>query len=179
MMRAPIRISLSLTTLLLLSACAESGTEEIRQWMKEVEKDTKVSVTPLSPPKKYIPFVYAARESVDPFSSNKLAIAFAKLQANSGPGLKPDLDRRREPLEAYPLDALKMVGTIQKPGITYALVQADKGVFQVKIGNYMGQNLGMITNITEDGIDLKEVVQDAAGEWVERAAKLELQGSGK
>jgi type IV pilus assembly protein PilP len=178
-MRTPNLILLLLATPLLLSACGESGTEELRQWMKEVERDTKVSVAPLSPPKKFTPFVYAARESVEPFSPTKLAIAFAKLQANSGSGLKPDLDRRREPLEAYPLDALKMVGTIQKPGITYALVQADKGVFQVKIGNYMGQNLGMITNITEDGIELKEVVQDAGGEWVERAAKLELQESSK
>lgn len=171
----------TLTVLLtsLLSACGDGGIGEIKEWMDQVKRDSKVSIPKLSPPKKFVPFVYNQKDSLDPFNPSKLEVAFAKLLANSGHGLKPDLDRRREPLEAYPLDSLKMVGTLQKPGMSYALVQAEKSIFPVKIGNYMGQNLGMVTNITEDSVELKEVIQDASGEWVERKAKLELQEASK
>ncbi len=168
------RVALSLMVVSLLTACGDGGVTEIKQWMAEVKRDTKVSIPKLSPPKKFIPFVYEEKDSVDPFNPSKLAVAFAKLQANSK-GIRPDLDRRREPLEAFPLDTLKMVGTLQKPGMSYALIQGDKTLFQVKIGNYMGQNLGIVTNITENAVELKEVIQDASGEWVERKAKLELQ----
>jgi type IV pilus assembly protein PilP len=68
-----------------------------------------------------------------------------------------------------------MVGTLEKAGLSYALVQVDRSVYQAKVGNYIGQNFGMVTNITETEIEIKEIVQDASGEWVERQAKLELQ----
>lgn len=74
-----------------------------------------------------------------------------------------------------PLDTINMVGTLQKPGLSYALLQVDKSVYQVKVGNYVGQNFGIVTRITESEVELKEVVRDAAGEWTERKAKLELQ----
>ena len=111
-------------------------------------------------------------------------IAIAKENPNNNNKLKPNLDRRKEPLEAFPLDAVKMVGTLQRAGLSYALLQIDKTVYQAKVGNYVGQNFGMITNITESEIEIKEVVQDATGDWVERPAKLELQeatnqGTGK
>lgn len=101
------------------------------------------------------------------------------MQANSNSGLKPDFDRRKEPLENYPLDTIRMVGTLQKPGLNYALLQVDKSVFQAKVGNYIGENFGMITKITESEVELKEIVRDASGEWVERQAKLELQENKK
>lgn len=162
-----------------LTACGDGGIQEVKQWMDEVRQQTKVAVPKLSEPKKFVPFNYTGKDSLDPYNSNKLAIAFAKLKADSGNSLKPDMDRRREALESYPLDTLKMVGTLQKPGLSYALIQADKTVFQAKVGNYLGQNFGMITNIAENEIELKEIVQDAAGEWVERKAKLELQETKK
>jgi type IV pilus assembly protein PilP len=87
------------------------------------------------------------------------------------------MQRRREPLEQYPLDTIRMVGMLQKPGMTYAILQVDKAIFQAKVGHYVGQNFGMITGISEDAVELKEVVQDASGEWVERKARLELQES--
>ena len=146
--------------------------------MDGVRQQTRVSIPKLSPPKKFTPFLYLAKNTMDPYNPGKLAIAFAKLQSNSS-GLKPDVERRRESLEAFPLDTLKMVGTLQKPGLNYALIQADKIVFQVKSGNYMGQNFGMVTGITETAVELKEIVQDASGEWVERKAKLELQETKK
>jgi type IV pilus assembly protein PilP len=161
-----------------LYGCGDGGVHDVHQWMQEVKQQTKVSIKPLSPPKKFTPFIYDAKGREDPYSANKLAIAFAKARKSSG-SIQPNLDRRREALESYPLDTLHMVGTLSKPGMTYALLQADKSVFQVKVGNYIGQNLGMITKITESEVELKEVVQDASGEWVEREAKLELQETQK
>jgi len=159
-----------------LAGCSSSGPEEIRQWMDQTKKETKPFVPKLPEPKAYTPFVYEAGKDVDPFSPSKLAVAIAKWQANSK-GVRPNLDRRREPLEEFPLDTIKMVGALRKPGLSYAILQVDKMVFQVKAGNYLGQNFGMITSVTDDAVDIKEVVQDASGEWVERKARLELQES--
>ncbi len=147
--------------------------------MDETRQQTRVNVPKLSEPKKFFPFTYTQRDSIDPYDPSKLLIALAKAKDSSTSALKPDMDRRREPLESYPLDTLRMVGTLQKPGINYALVLADRTVFHLKVGNYIGQNFGMITNITETEVELKEIVQDASGEWVERQAKLELQESKK
>jgi type IV pilus assembly protein PilP len=162
-----------------LAGCGDGGVEEVRLWMEEVKSQTKVEIPKVAEPKKFTPFIYSGKTSVDPYSASKLAVALAKLQAGSGTGFKPDLERRREPLESYPLDALKMVGTLEKPGLTYVLLQVDKTVFQAKVGNYVGQNLGMITKIMDSEVELKEIVQDAAGDWVERKAKLELQETKK
>ncbi|HET7402374.1 MAG TPA: pilus assembly protein PilP, partial [Usitatibacter sp.] len=85
-----------------------------------------------------------------------------------------DLNRRKEPLEAFPLDQLKMVGTLQQGNDTYALVRADKTLYRVKKGNYMGQNFGLITDVTDSEIKLKEIVQDSGGDWAERQSVLPL-----
>lgn len=161
-----------------VAGCADSGVE-LQQWMQDTKQQTKISIPKLSEPKKFIPFLYDAKRSVDPYSPTKLSIALARAQGSSNSLLKPDMERRREPLESYPLDTLKMVGTLEKPGMVYALLQGDKTLFQAKIGNYVGQNFGVITKVTETGVDIKEIVQDASGDWVERQAKLELQESKK
>ena len=161
-----------------MAGCTENGVE-LQQWMQETKQSTKVSVPKLSEPKKFIPFLYDSKRSVDPYNPNKLLVALARAQGNSNSMLKPDMERRREPLESYPLDTLKMVGTMAKPGTTYALLQADKTVFQAKVGNYVGQNFGLVTKISDTGVELKEIVQDASGDWVERQAKLGLQESKK
>ena len=176
------RIKRSVIYAILLAAitgCGDGGVQEVKQWMDETRQQTKVSIPKLSEPKKFSPFTYSGKDSIDPFNPSKLAVAFAKMQSKSASALAPDMDRRREPLESYPLDSLKMVGTLQKPGLSYALIQADKTVYQAKVGNYVGQNFGMITQISETEVDLKEVIQDASGEWVERKAKLELQETKK
>jgi type IV pilus assembly protein PilP len=162
-----------------LSGCGDGGVQEVKQWMDEVRQQTRSIVPKLAEPKKFTPFTYSAKSQVDPYSPAKLSVALAKLQANTGNGIKPDLDRRKEALEAYPLDIVVMVGTLEKPGLSYALLQIDKSVFQAKVGNYIGQNFGMITRITDSEVQLKEIVRDASGEWVERKAKLELQESKK
>lgn len=173
-----IRLGLSGLVLVSLSGCGDGGIQDVSQWMKEVKQQTRVSIKPLSEPKKFTPFSYDAKGREDPYSSNKLTVALAKSKKDTG-SIRPDLERRREALESYPLDNLRMVGTMAKPGLTFALLQADKSVFQVKVGNYIGQNLGMITRITETEVELKEIVQDASGEWVEREATLELQETQK
>jgi type IV pilus assembly protein PilP len=89
--------------------------------------------------------------------------------------IRPDLDRRRETLEAFPLDQIKMVGMMRRGGVNVALVETSGGTHLVRAGNYMGQNFGLVTRVAETEIQLKEIVQDAAGEWVERTSKLELQ----
>lgn len=164
---------------LVLTACSDGGVQEVREWMDETRKQTVVAVPKLTEPKKFTPFVYAAKEDLDPYNPIKLITALAKLKANSGSGIEPDLERRREPLESYPLDTLKMVGTLEKPGLSYALIQVEKTVFQAKVGQYVGQNFGMITKITDAEVEIKEIVRDAAGEWTERKATLELQENSK
>jgi type IV pilus assembly protein PilP len=91
------------------------------------------------------------------------------------------MNRRREPLESYPLETLRMVGTLFQGKRVHALVQADKTLHQVKVGNYLGQNFGVVTKISEAEVALKELIQDAGGDWVERASTLQLQekGAGK
>lgn len=162
-----------------LSGCGDGGTQEVSQWMDEVRRKTPVLVKKLPEPKQFTPFVYAASEELDPYDPMKMSVALDKLEESSPSSIKPDLDRRREALESHPLDIIRMVGTLQKPGLNYALLQVDRAIFHVKVGNYIGQNFGKVTRITDTEVELMEVVRDASGEWVERAAKLELQESKK
>ncbi|OGB22529.1 MAG: pilus assembly protein PilP [Burkholderiales bacterium RIFCSPLOWO2_02_FULL_57_36] len=180
MTRSRLQAMIILSLVVGLQGCSgDDANQEVQQWMNDIKRETKVSIPKLSEPKKFIPFIYGAQGVVDPYNPNKLTIALAKAQANSNSGFKPDLERRREPLESYPLDTLIMVGTLQKASLSYAILKSDKTIFQAKVGNYVGQNLGMITKITETEVDIKEIVQDAAGDWVERKAKLELQETKK
>lgn len=168
-----------LAAALVLSACGDGSVQEVKQWMDETKRATPVTVQKIAEPKKFTPFSYTMKSEVEPFSPMKLSIALAKAQPGAGNGIRPDMERRKEPLENYPLDSVKMVGTLEKPGLTYALLQVDKAVFQAKVGNHVGQNFGRITKITESDVRIREIVRDAAGEWVERDAKLELQENKK
>lgn len=177
--RQLIRNALPLTAAaLLLAGCGASDVREVQTWMDQVKKDTRVSVKPIAEPKTFIPFAYMARDSLDPFTADKLLAELARAAAESSSDkLKPDMARRKELLENYPLDTLTMVGTIQKAGVTYALLQLDRQVYQVKAGMRIGQNFGTVIAVSDAAVNIKEVVQDAGGEWVERLAKLELQES--
>lgn len=169
-----------MATIAALAGCGGGSVEEIQVWMNETKSQTKVVNTKIPEPKKFMPFAYEAKSAIDPYNPMKLEVALAKALAKPGNNsFKPDLERRREPLESYPLDTVKMVGTLNKKGLSFALLQVDKVVYQAKVGNYVGQNFGMITGINEAEIELKEIVQDAAGDWVERKAKLELQEAAK
>ncbi|MFZ6780975.1 pilus assembly protein PilP [Undibacterium sp. Ji83W] len=174
-----IRPTLCLFLALSLSACGDGQETELRAWMDAEQKQAKAIIPKLSPPKVYVPFAYGGKESIEPFDPAKLLAVLARLKAESSNGLKPNMDRPREALESFPMDSLKMVGTIEKNKMVYALVQVDKTVYQVKLGSYLGQNFGLITKISESDIEIKETVQDAAGDWTERQAKLELQEAKK
>jgi len=98
--------------------------------------------------------------------------------SKQGPGnsdlIAPELERRKEPLEAYPLDTMKMVGSIEKAGVATALLTVDNLLYQVRVGHYLGQNYGKIVAITETGVELREIVQDSSGDWEERMTTLAL-----
>ena len=170
----------SLTLLMggaLLAGCSGSDEAEINSWMAGVKAETRVSVEPISEPKTFIPFAYGVREETDPFNPDKLLAELARAANAKADPLKPDDTRRKEYLETFPLDAMAMVGTINKGGVAYGLIQIDRAVHQVRRGQRMGQNYGQVVDVGETGINVKEVVQDAGGEWIERMTKLELQES--
>jgi type IV pilus assembly protein PilP len=160
---------------LLLASCGDSDVREVRDWMAQVEKDTKPSVKPLAAPKDFIPYAYDQKEAVEPFNPAKLLGELAKAAENSNNPNRPDMNRQKELLESFPLDTMKMVGAIQKGGVIYGLVQIDRNVYQVKSGMRVGQNYGLVTRVADNAIDIREVVQDAGGDWVDRMSRLELQ----
>lgn len=158
----------------LLAACGADN-EELSEWMERQRREVKPNVTPLAPPKKFDPQPYTSARAVDPFSLQKLTVAVKMEARQPNSLLAAEMNRRKEPLEAYPLDSMVMVGSVEKKGTPYALLRVDNLLYQVKPGDYIGQNYGRITKITETEIVLREIVQDAAGEWIERAGTLHLQ----
>jgi type IV pilus assembly protein PilP len=166
-----------------LSACDSSEHGEIQKWMADQRAQTKPQVQPIPEPKRFTPQAYTQEASVEPFSNQKLTQALKRESQQAGSAsaalLAPELNRRKEPLEAYPLDAMSMVGSLMKQGQPVALVKVDNLLYQVKPGNYLGQNYGRITKVGEAEVVLRELVQDAAGEWVERTATLQLQEKSK
>jgi type IV pilus assembly protein PilP len=157
-----------------LVGCGEVG-GELSQWMEQQKREVKPNITPLTPPKRFDPQSYLAAAAVAPFSNQKLAVAVRQDAREPNPLLSAEMSRRREPLEAYPLDSMSMVGSLNKFGRGYALLRVDALLYQVKVGDHLGQNYGRITKISESEVALREVVQDAAGEWIERATALQLQ----
>src|SRR5207344_2710700 len=115
------------------------------------------------------PQPYTMGDGVDPFSTQKLSVAVKQETRQPSSLLASELNRRKEPLEAYPLDSMAMVGSLTKAGKPYALLKVDNLLYQVKTGDYLGQNYGKITQINETEIGLREIVQDATGEWIERS----------
>ena len=167
---------------IVLTGCASSGDEELQVWMTEQRNAARPKVVPLEEPKRFTPQTYTQRGAIDPFDPQKLTRALKKdstqMSANAAL-IAPELNRRKEPLEAYPLDTMAMVGSLNKVGKPTALLKVDQLLYQVQVGNYLGQNYGRITAITETAIQLREIVQDATGDWIERTASLELQEGAK
>lgn len=153
----------------LLGGCS-SELDELKNFVRDSDKGLPRRIDPLPAVKPFEPFTYEGFDLPDPFKPRKLS---APKEGTAG-GLAPDLNRRKEPLEAFPLEQLKMVGTLSQGNDIYALVRADKTLYRVKKGNYMGQNFGLITDVTDGEIKLKEIVQDSAGDWAERASVLPL-----
>ncbi len=153
-----------------LSGCGGSGMEDLEKFVAEAGRDMQGKIEPLPQVRPYEPFAYEAFDLPDPFKPRKLAIG------GGGGGLQPDLLRPKEPLEAFSLETLKMVGALEKKGLIHAVIQTpDKAIYHVHKGNYVGQNFGMITQITGSSVLLREIVQDSGGDWSERTSTLTLQ----
>jgi type IV pilus assembly protein PilP len=176
MTRATLRIHWGMlaATAALLAGCS-ADTDELRGWIDQQRRDAKPSVEPLTPPRKFDPAPYAGARAVEPFSPQKLSVAIKQEVRQVNSLVSAELNRRKDPLESYPLDAMTMVGSVTKQTRPFALLRVDKLLYQVKLGDYLGQNYGKITKITETEIGLREIVQDAAGEWIERPTTLQLQ----
>jgi type IV pilus assembly protein PilP len=163
-----------LAAALLLAGCS-ANQEELRGWMDQQRREAKPSVTPLEPPKKFDPQPYSSAGAVDPYSTQKLSVVIKQEARQPNSLLAAELNRRKEPLEAYPLDSMSMVGSVARGAQPFALLRVDNLLYQVKVGDYLGQNYGRVTRIAESEVTLREIVQDAAGEWIERSASLQLQ----
>lgn len=170
----PLRLGAVAVAVLLLAACSP-GQDELQEWMAQQRREVQPSVQPISAPKRFEPQPYQAATGVDPFSSQKLTVAIKQEARLPNSLLASEINRRREPLEAFPLDSMAMVGSVVKNGRPFALLRVDNLLYQVKSGDYIGQNYGKITRITETSLSVREVVQDAAGEWIERPSSLQLQ----
>jgi type IV pilus assembly protein PilP len=151
----------------LLAAGCSNSTRDVEAWVAEVKARPAPPLDPLPVMKRFENYEYAAQGMRDPFSS-----PVTQAQGNGG----PDKDRRKEPLEAFPLDSLDMVGTIGSGDGLLGLVMApDRVTYRVRPGNYLGQNDGRITAIFDDRIEIVEQVPDGAGGWLERQAKIALE----
>jgi type IV pilus assembly protein PilP len=166
----------------ILYGCGASSEDDIRQWMVEERNQTRPKVAPIPAPKQFKPEAYTNATAMEPFSNQKLTQALkrdsAQVAAN-GALVAPELARRKEPMESFPLDSMALVGSIIKAGQPVALVRVDNLLYQVKLGSYLGQNFGRVMKINETEVTLREIVQDAAGEWIERVATLQLQERSK
>jgi len=155
--------------LLGLTGCSGRGTDDLQTFVAEAGKDMQGKIEPLPEVELYEPFTYNAFDLPDPFKPRKLS-------TGGGGGMQPDFNRPREPLEAFSLETLKMVGMVSRQGVIHAVIQTpDKAIYHIKKGNYVGQNFGLVTQISDSEVSLREIVQDSAGDWSERTSTLILQ----
>lgn len=166
-MRALVTI---VTLSVLLAGCGDEGGDDLDQFIRDSGNGLKGNVEPLPQVKPYVPVAFNADASLhDPFKPRKAQVKSS--------GLQPNLSRPREPLEAFPLESLQLVGLITKGKLKIALIKTPENtVQQAKIGNYLGQNMGMVTEVVDSvpaEVKLKEIVQDElTGEWTERPASI-------
>lgn len=160
-------------TALLLAGCGGDQFSDLRQFVKESGEPLRGRVEPIPEVKQFEPFAYNAFDLPDPFKP-RTTIADSRTIGGGGP--QPDLNRRKEALEAFPLESLQMVGTLEQKRVYFALIKTpDKNLYRVKVGNYVGQNFGVVTTISDSAVTLKEVIQDSSsGSWTERTSNLQL-----
>lgn len=177
--RQIIRFALPAAGLLLACMHAQAGWMEteadLQAWMDGVRKNTSVQALPLKESHQFAPFRYSPQDKADPFDAARMAVSVNPLRLPGG----PDPDRRKEALEAFPVEALKMVGTIYRDGKRFVLLKTGKMVYQAQVGNYVGQNLGKIVRITDTAIDIVETLPDENRGWTNRRIRLELLESTK
>lgn len=159
----------------LMNGCGSNNMEDLRQFVAQEKAKPRGAIEPLPEIKPYETFAYDASGLRDPFEPLDFGQSNLAGVAGGGTGVAPDMNRPKEELESYPLDSLRMVGTLQRNGVTEALIKTQDGtVHRVRSGNYVGQNNGKITRITEDKVELTEIISDGAGGWLERPASVAL-----
>jgi type IV pilus assembly protein PilP len=164
-----VRLFVAVSTLVLAS-CGEGEFSDLKQFVDQSGQDLRGRVDALPQVKAYEPMTYNAFDLPDPFRPRKI-----EPEKGSGNGPSPDLNRRKEALEGYPLESLKMVGTLERANQRWALIKTpDNNLYRVRKGNYLGQNFGVIAMITDASINLKELIQDTTGSWSERTSNLQL-----
>ena len=159
-------------SLLILAGCSQDQFADLREAMEKAGTGTQPALEPLPPVKPQVVFSYEPGDTPDPFKPRNLK------QSKNGGAFQPDLSRPKGPLEQYPLDALRMVGTMSKSGVQYALVRApapENTLYRVKRGDFVGQNFGLVISISDASIELRETIQDGVGDWTETKASLALQ----
>jgi type IV pilus assembly protein PilP len=154
-----------------LSACSGGAHDDLDQFIQDAGQGMHGKVDPIPEVKPYEPFIYEAFNEPEPFKPRKL-----KPSSGSGGGLiQPDLNRRKEALEAFELEKLKMVGTLEQNNVYYALIKApDNSLHRVKTGNHIGVNYGTIVAISAGDVKVKEIVEDSAGDWSEKENSIAL-----
>ena len=168
-----VRIMFGASLCVVLTGCGSDGLDDLREFVKNERANKKPRVEPLPEIKTQETFIYSAADKTDPFAALNL-----KPQGQPGKtaGIGgPDPNRRKEALEEYPLDALKMVGTLFRGKQAWAVIMAPDGtVHRAQIGNHLGQNFGQITRISEEKVEVIELIQGSMGDWVEREAGIAL-----
>jgi type IV pilus assembly protein PilP len=169
----PLLIVASIALSSLLTGCGDSQFDDLRAWMDATGKDGAGKIEPLPKIQQVESFEYKQDGLQDPFLARSL-------RPTTMGGLQPDLNRPKQPLEEYPLDALRMVGTLSRPGKPLSAVIKDpKGTLHTaQVGDRIGENFGTILKITDDGLEIKELVQDGSGEWIASKANMTLTGEG-
>lgn len=164
------RVLLLTMACLLLWACSSDHVEDLRQYVNDTKARNKGKIDPMPQIAAFVPYPYDAEGRRDPFSPTA-----AKTIQSPGAVSAPQIDsnRAREPLEAFPLDALKMVGTLQRGGERWAIIKATDGnVYWAKQGNHLGQSNGKITIVSESKVELIEIISDGIGGWQENPVSL-------
>lgn len=157
---------------LLLVGCGGEEFQDLRDFVKTAGADMRGKIPPAPEVKPYEPFIYDNLSGIaDPFKPRK-----PDLHAGAKAGInQPDLERPKEALEDFPLEALKMVGYLQQKNVGYAVVKApDSKIYRVKSGGYLGLNFGKVLEVSGNEVKIKEMVQDSAGDWTERMSTLQL-----
>ena len=165
----------SLLILFALSACSNDDLSDLQKFIADVKARPKGTMEPLPEIKPVEPFVFKPEGLRDPFKSTSESEEAEETSVAIGNGIRPDTSRRKEELEAFPLDSLRMVGTVVMKSNLWGLIKAgDKTIYRVQVGNYMGKNYGKIIRILKDKIELMEIVPDKPGSWREQQTSLVL-----
>ncbi len=173
--RHPVAYGIAAVLAVTLTACSGNNTEDLHAYAEQVKARQHARVEPLPEFTPYETHLYQALNDRDPFTVPVRSQPRSTIAQSSNNGLSPDFNRAREPLESEPLDSLRMVGTLERGHISWALVRmSDSTIHRVQPGNYLGENHGKIIRVTESEVEVSEIVPDGLGGWMERQAALGL-----